>query len=125
MEKLIRLPVSYFDQKQSGETVSRVVNDTGIVKDLISQHFPNFISGLISIIGAVIVLFIMDWEMTLIMFISVPVTAFVIAHRLSTIVDANKILFIENGQITGMGKHEELIANHEIYRNYAEQQRTH
>ncbi len=72
--KLIRLPVSYFDKESSGETVSRVVNDTGIVKELITQHFPQFITGIISIIGAVIILLIMDWKMTLIMLISVPIT---------------------------------------------------
>ncbi|WP_449536522.1 ABC transporter ATP-binding protein [Ferdinandcohnia sp. Marseille-Q9671] len=73
-EKLIRLPVSYFDKQQSGESVSRVVNDTGIVKDLISQHFPQFITGVISIIGAIVILLIMDWKMTLLMLISVPLT---------------------------------------------------
>ncbi|MBM7579473.1 ABC transporter ATP-binding protein [Jeotgalibacillus terrae] len=73
-EKMIRLPVSYYDQKASGESVSRVVNDTGIVKDLISQHFPQSITGIITIIGAVIILLIMDWKMTLLMLISVPVT---------------------------------------------------
>ncbi|MCS0543742.1 ABC transporter ATP-binding protein, partial [Aeromonas veronii] len=73
-EKLIRLPVSYFDKQQSGESVSRVVNDTGIVKDLISQHFPQFITGVISIIGAIIILLIMDWKMTLLMLVSVPLT---------------------------------------------------
>ncbi|WP_078577533.1 ABC transporter ATP-binding protein [Salipaludibacillus agaradhaerens] len=74
LSKLIRLPVSYFDKHTSGETVSRVVNDTGIVKDLISQHFPQFISGIITIIGAVTILFIMDWKMTLLMLIAVPIT---------------------------------------------------
>lgn len=73
-EKIIDLPVPYFDQHPSGTIVSRVVNDTSVVKDLISQHFPQFISGIISIVGAVIILFIMDWKMTLIMFISVPLT---------------------------------------------------
>ncbi|MBS4198169.1 ABC transporter ATP-binding protein [Bacillus sp. FJAT-49732] len=72
--KLVRLPVSYFDKTSSGETVSRVVNDTSIVRELISQHFPQFISGIISIIGAVIILLIMDWKMTLMMLIAVPVT---------------------------------------------------
>ncbi|RNF38716.1 ABC transporter ATP-binding protein [Planococcus salinus] len=72
--RLIRLRVSYFDQHSSGETVSRVVNDTGIVRNLITDHFPNFITGIISIIGAVIILLIMDWKMTLIMLLAVPVT---------------------------------------------------
>jgi ATP-binding cassette, subfamily B, bacterial AbcA/BmrA len=72
--KLIRLPVSYFDQQSSGETVSRVVNDTSVVRALISDHFPQFITGIISIIGAVVILLVMDWKMTLLMLISVPIT---------------------------------------------------
>ena len=75
--KLIRMPVSYFDKNKSGEVVSRVVNDTGIVKDLISQQFPQFIGGLITLIGSVIILFIMDWQMTLLLFIAVPFTLLV------------------------------------------------
>src|SRR5699024_5081248 len=72
--KLTRLPVSYFDKTSSGETVSRVVNDTSIVKDHISEHFPQFITGMISIIGAIAILLVMDWKMTVIMLLSVPVT---------------------------------------------------
>lgn len=72
--KLIFLPVSYYDETSSGETVSRVVNDTNIVKDLISEHFPQFVTGVISIIGAVTILLVMDWEMTLIMMLAVPIT---------------------------------------------------
>src|SRR5690625_3071301 len=75
--KLVRLPVSYFDKTSSGQTVSRVVNDTSIVRDLISQHFPQFITGIISIIGAVTLLLIMDWKMTLVMLIAVPITIIV------------------------------------------------
>ncbi|MEI3606111.1 ABC transporter ATP-binding protein [Pseudogracilibacillus sp. SE30717A] len=73
-KKIVRLPVPYFDKTKSGNTVSRVVNDTGILKDLISQHFPQFIGGIVSIIGAVTILFIMDWKMTLLMLLSVPLT---------------------------------------------------
>src|SRR5699024_5843398 len=69
-KKMIRLPVRYFDHNESGQSVSRIVNDAGIVRDLISRHFPEFISGIISIIGAVIILFIMDWQMTLLMLVS-------------------------------------------------------
>ncbi|WP_079505089.1 ABC transporter ATP-binding protein [Mesobacillus jeotgali] len=72
--KLIRMPVRYFDKQSSGETVSRIVNDTSIVKELITNHFPNFATGIISIIGAVVILLVMDWKMTLLMLISVPLT---------------------------------------------------
>lgn len=72
--KLVRLPVGYYDKNSSGETVSRVVNDTSVVKELITDHFPQFITGIISIIGAVTLLLIMDWKMTLLMLIAVPVT---------------------------------------------------
>jgi ATP-binding cassette subfamily B protein AbcA/BmrA len=51
-------------------------------------------------------------------------TTFVIAHRLSTIIHANKIIFIEQGQVTGSGTHEELTQSHELYRQFAEQQLT-
>ena len=49
-------------------------------------------------------------------------TTFVIAHRLSTIVDADKIIFIEKGQVTGSGTHQELTQSHALYREFAEQQ---
>jgi len=49
-------------------------------------------------------------------------TTFVIAHRLSTIVDANQIVFIDGGQVTGIGTHEELSQNHELYAEFASQQ---
>lgn len=49
-------------------------------------------------------------------------TTLVIAHRLSTIVDANQIYFIENGHVSGAGKHQELVASHELYKEYVEAQ---
>jgi ATP-binding cassette subfamily B protein AbcA/BmrA len=49
-------------------------------------------------------------------------TTFVIAHRLSTIVDADKIIFIEKGSVTGIGTHDELTQSHSLYREFAEQQ---
>ncbi|MEK4426121.1 ABC transporter ATP-binding protein [Solibacillus sp. FSL K6-1523] len=77
-KKLLVLPVSYFDEHPSGETVSRMTNDTSIVKALISEHLANFIAGTISIIGSIIVLFILDWKMTTIMFIAFPIAALIL-----------------------------------------------
>lgn len=49
-------------------------------------------------------------------------TTFVIAHRLSTIVDADQIIVLEDGRITGFGTHDELLSNHEYYQNVIKQQ---
>jgi len=49
-------------------------------------------------------------------------TTFVIAHRLSTIIDADQIIFIEKGKVTGIGTHHELTKTHELYRAFVEQQ---
>lgn len=99
--KLIRLPVSYFDKHASGESVSRVVNDTGIVKNLISQHFPQFITGLITIIGSIIILLIMDWQMTLLMIIAIPVTFAVMMPLGRRMAKVSKGLQDETATFTG------------------------
>lgn len=49
-------------------------------------------------------------------------TIIVIAHRLSTITEADKIYFIEDGQLTGEGMHRELYQTHALYRQYIDQQ---
>ncbi|MCY8005449.1 ABC transporter ATP-binding protein/permease [Bacillus haynesii] len=99
--KLLRLPVRYFDEKTSGETVSRVVNDTGIVESLISDHFPQFVSGIITIVGSVIILLIMDWKMTLLMLISVPITTFIMIPLGMKMQRISKTLQDETASFTG------------------------
>ncbi|MEC2305855.1 MULTISPECIES: ABC transporter ATP-binding protein [Heyndrickxia] len=49
-------------------------------------------------------------------------TTLVIAHRLATIVDSDKIYFIEKGQVTGSGTHDELVRTHETYAKYVAEQ---
>jgi ATP-binding cassette, subfamily B, bacterial len=49
-------------------------------------------------------------------------TSFIIAHRLSTIKRANRIILIDNGQITEMGTHQELLRSGGHYYNLYTQQ---
>jgi len=70
---LLKLPVNYFDDHKSGESSSRLVNDTSVIKDLVTSQFPNFITGGIQLVGSMIILFLMDWKMAAIMFSAVPI----------------------------------------------------
>ncbi|QYR19091.1 ABC transporter ATP-binding protein/permease [Paenibacillus sp. sptzw28] len=74
-KKLLVLKVDYYDAHRTGETISRMTNDTGTVKSLIAEHMTGFFTGIISIIGSVTVLFYMDWRMTAVMLGVIPVAA--------------------------------------------------
>ncbi|KRN28795.1 hypothetical protein IV38_GL001000 [Lactobacillus selangorensis] len=73
--KLIDLRVPYYDDHQTGETTSRIINDTTVVKSLVADQLPSFISGILSMVGAFVVLFWMDWKMTLMILVAVPIMA--------------------------------------------------
>ena len=49
-------------------------------------------------------------------------TTIVIAHRLSTILNSDKIYVIDKGQVIGEGKHDELLINSNVYKNFYEKQ---
>ncbi len=49
-------------------------------------------------------------------------TTIVIAHRLSTILNSDKIYVIDNGQVVSEGKHNELLTNSKIYKNFYDKQ---
>lgn len=71
-QKLVRLRVSYFDNVKTGEMTSRLVNDTMQIKDLLANSFPQMVTSLFQLVGALVIMLLMDWRMTAIMFSAVP-----------------------------------------------------
>jgi len=70
--KLVRLPVSYFDNVKTGEMTSRLVNDSTQIKDLLANAFPQVVTSIMQLVGAIVIMVLMDWKMTLIMVLAVP-----------------------------------------------------
>ncbi|MEK3799497.1 ABC transporter ATP-binding protein [Peribacillus sp. FSL H8-0477] len=77
-DHVLRLPVSFFDANQSGETLSRITQDTTTIKTVITNHLVTFISGIVSIIGSIIILFMLDWRMTSIMLGIIPISLLIL-----------------------------------------------
>lgn len=76
-QKLLKMPVKYFDDVKTGEISSRLVNDTSQVKDLLASTLPNAMTSLLQFVGALVIMLAMDWRMTLLMFVAVSLVILV------------------------------------------------
>lgn len=65
-EKLIRLPVGFFDTHRSGDMLARLTNDIDNIANLISQALGTAISSLIVIVGCVVIMLIRNPLLTLV-----------------------------------------------------------
>ncbi|WP_431028341.1 ABC transporter ATP-binding protein [Lysinibacillus sp. LZ02] len=90
---VLQLRIAYFDVHESGETMSRITQDTNVVKELITQHIITFFTGILTIIGSVGILLWIDWKMTLLMLIAVPLSIVVmlpLGQKMNQIAKANQ-----------------------------------
>ena len=74
-DKQLRLGVEHFDNLGSGTLVSRMTNDTATVKGFITDNLSGFLSGVIGIVGAVAMLFYLNWHMALVILGVIPLVA--------------------------------------------------
>ncbi|RRK11537.1 ABC transporter ATP-binding protein [Lactiplantibacillus garii] len=77
-EHIVDLPIPYFDHNRTGELSSRVVNDTSTIFELISSQFSNAINGVISIVGSLVLMLMLNFRLTIIILIVVPLMAVII-----------------------------------------------
>lgn len=64
MQKIERLPISYFDSTQSGQLISRIMNDAEGIRNLVGTGLGQIIGSLVTAIIAVGVLFWLNWVLT-------------------------------------------------------------
>lgn len=71
-EKLQRLSMKFYQDKQTGEIMSRVVNDTRHIELLIAHAVPDVIANVVIIFGVAIALFLINVRLALLSLITVP-----------------------------------------------------
>lgn len=66
----VRLPMRYFDDNASTEPSSRLVSDAGVIAELVNAQTQPVISGVISMVGSLIILWTLDWKLTAFMIVT-------------------------------------------------------
>ncbi|HKM28184.1 MAG TPA: ABC transporter ATP-binding protein [Anaerovoracaceae bacterium] len=77
-DKLDRLPLKYFDTKTNGEIQSRFTNDVETLNQSLSQSLTQIITSVITLIGIIIMMFSINWIMTVVVLLSLPASLLVI-----------------------------------------------
>lgn len=115
--KIRRLPVRYFDSHQFGDVLSRITNDVDAISNALQQSFVNVVTGVLTIILALIMMFRIHVLMACIAFLIIPlsllITVFIVRHSQKRFKAQQDALGALNGAITELytGYNEILLFN--------------
>ena len=71
------LPLSYLDKRSQGDTVSRIISDVDTFADGLLMGFTQLFTGLLTIVGTLAMMLIMNWQIALVVFCITPVSLLV------------------------------------------------
>ncbi|MCJ1909906.1 ABC transporter ATP-binding protein [Planococcus ruber] len=77
-KKLEKLPLHYFDSRPNGEILSRMTNDIDTIGSTLQQSLTQFITSVVTLVGIIIMMLTISPWLTLIAFVSLPLSLFVI-----------------------------------------------
>lgn len=80
LEKIFRLPISYFDKHQFGDTLSRMANDVDVMMTSMSQEIADVSMSLTTLVGVMVIMLTISVPLSLISFVVVPVSVVVVAR---------------------------------------------
>lgn len=115
-DKVSRLPLKYFDDHPLGDTLSRVTNDVDTLAQSLNQALTQIVNSTITVVGVVIMMFTISYQMTLIAIVVIPISFVLIGAVMKFsqkyFTSQQKSLGDVNGQI------EEVYGNHLIVKAY-------
>jgi ATP-binding cassette subfamily B protein len=71
-EHIQRLSLRFYEDKQTGQLMSRIINDTDLFEQLIAHAIPDILVNVITLVGVSAVLFSLNWRLTLLSMIPIP-----------------------------------------------------
>lgn len=77
-EKINRMPLKYFDGTNHGEVLSRVTNDVDTLSQTLNQSLSQIITSVVMVIGALVMMLSISWQMTLAAACIIPISGILI-----------------------------------------------
>ena len=81
--KINRLPFKYFDNTNQGEVLSRITNDVDTISQTLNQSLSQIVTSVTSVVGVLIMMLTISWQMTLVALLIVPISMGVIGLVIS------------------------------------------
>lgn len=74
-EHLMGLSLSFFNDRRTGELVSRVTNDVSLLQAAITENLVALLRQAVMLVGAAVLLFWLNWQLTVIILIGIPLVS--------------------------------------------------
>ncbi len=114
--KINRLPMHYFDNRTNGEVLSVITNDIDTLSQNLNQSITQIITSICTIVGILIMMFTISWEMTLVSLVILPVATIIVRF----IVKKSQKFFQRQQEYLGHvnGQVEEIYGGHNIVKAF-------
>ena len=103
VDKISRLPISYFDKHQYGDTLSRMTNDIDVIATSMSQEIADVSLSITTLVGVMVIMLTISVPLSLISFVVVPISVIVVGkimgHAQKYFVERQSTLGILNSTI--------------------------
>lgn len=121
-EKINRMPLKYFDRTSQGEVLSRITNDVDTVSQTLNQSLSQMITSTTTVIGVMIMMLTISWQMTLVAILIVPLSMLIIA----LIVKQSQKYFKQQQDYLGHinGHVEEMYGSHAVMKAFNGEQKS-
>ena len=121
-QKINRMPLRYFDGTNHGEVLSRVTNDVDTVSQTLNQSLSQAITSVTTVIGVLIMMFSISWQMTLVALVILPLSFLII----SLIVKKSQVYFKRQQDYLGHvnGLVEEMYGGHAVIKAFNGEQKS-
>jgi subfamily B ATP-binding cassette protein MsbA len=101
MQKIERLPISYFDSTQSGQLISRIMNDAEGIRNLVGTGLGQILGSVVTATIAVGVLFYINWRLTAATIVVLAAFGGVLAYAFKKLRPIFRERAVINAEVTG------------------------